>query len=84
MFFIQHSYEISDGNQFCYNFLLRNGRDILPLKGTSGCHRNHDMWQIFLPIQRNVLQVSYFHMPHQKVWFQDVEFYEKKINKKVR
>ena len=72
MFFNQHYYEFSDGNQFSYNTLPRNGRDILLLQGTSGYYRNHIMYEKFWPIQKNVLQVSYFHMPHQKVWFQDV------------
>ena len=37
--------------------------------------------QIVCPIQRNVLNVPYFHLPHQKVWFQMSIFYEKYISK---
>ena len=44
MFFsIQHYYEFSDGNQFCYHVLPRNDRDVLPIQDTSGYHRNHNM-----------------------------------------
>ena len=58
--FNQHYYEFSDGNQFSYNTLPRNGRDVLLLQGTSSYHRNHIMYEKFWPVQKMFFKYPIF------------------------
>ena len=64
---IQNKYELNAGTIKLGTELPRNGMDILPLRGTSGCHGNYSLYQKLSQFKKNIILVSYFHISHQKV-----------------
>ena len=63
---IQNKYELNAGTIVFGIELPRNGMDILPLRGTSGCHGNYSLYQKLPNFSKNILLVPNFHISHQK------------------